>query len=171
MILYDPSAGSRHIFQVVVLCELLFTFNSGELRKRMMLLVCVNIAVFMLYTYDSSFIFAIPDSSTAQEKIKWSNSINGEQIFVQQPGVSWENTLAVDASTLDYNYVYYLPDWLGIQLTWEDFYSDKNFESIQSGYVMTMNGSDAAKACRKNGWKLLSDDYGISIYKNLSRYR
>lgn len=153
----EPSAGSRHIFAISVMCQLILLI-SLDANKKILLMIIANILAFCIYCENSDYFFSIPDKDTSTDKLEWSRTLENAEWPGDTDILSWNNTLVFDASAVDYNYAYYLPSWMGIQLTWSDFFSEESVSNMKSGYILTSDKGVSADLCHDLGWNMLVDD-------------
>lgn len=156
LIQIEPYQGSRHIIFSSVLCELLLLIFSDD-NKFVYGMIGANVLVFLICLKDSSLFFQIPARDKAADKVVWEKQIYDKDIQMATNDISWDNTLMIDATNVDYNYVYYLPAWMGIQLSWDNFYTEENVAAMHTKYIMTSENSKAAKICRENEWTVFLD--------------
>ena len=159
--LYDPHAGSRHAFLAFMLgVALLLTFDTDDI-KLCATLLAFNVMVFLLYLPNSSLMLRIPLKSEVSHVRETESEM--QELLLCRENDRWANTIIVDRMAVDYNFVYYLPSFLGVQLVGDDFFTDD--AEVKSGYMLTGTDGKGAEFCRATGWKLLYENAsGVCIY-------
>lgn len=159
LILYDPYAGSRHIFQASLVGWWFIMTCTVKTAKPRIFSIAAGIIVFCLYWPTRGFLYQIPFRDTVPDAEILQAELSG--VVSYEEGEPWRNTLLFDRLTVDYNLVYYLPSFLGIQLVAEDFFTENIPDNIKSTYLMTAEDSVSAEYVENAGWN--------KIYQNEER--
>lgn len=157
LFLYEPAAGCRHIFQFCVVVE--FFLFAFERRHVKFFQIGINIVVFMIYIKSADYMFSIPTEANMQREIP----DNFESVF-QYEEDRWQNTVAINVDTVDYNIAYYLPSYLGIQIVQEDYLKKHN---LQSSYIMSGIDQDIGSEGNNTAYRMIyrDEEQGVCIYR------
>lgn len=163
IVLYDPWAGSRHIFQVVTLA-IFYLASEEAFGKPKLLLIAISIAAFLPYAAHTEYLFSIPYRDEAGSKVRTGEELG--EAFVPETGDAWSNTIAINVSEVDYNYAYYLPSYLGVQIVW-DYWLEEEAPNMRSGYLFTSLSDDMAGIYEESGWKVFyqNEENDLCIYE------
>lgn len=163
IVLYDPWAGSRHIFQVGTLA-VFYLASEEAFCKPKFLMIAISIAAFLPYAAHAEYLFSIPYRDEAGSKVEIGEEIG--EAFVSEAGEAWDHTIAINVSEVDYNYAYYLPSYLGVQIVW-DYWLEKEAGNMRSRYLFTSLSDDMAGIYEESGWKVFYQNEGndLCIYE------
>lgn len=165
LILYDPYAGARHISQAALVGWWFIMACTVKTAKPRIFSIVAGIVVFLLYWPSRGILYQIPFRNTVPDAEILQTEL--AEVVSCEAGEPWRNTLLFDRLSVDYNLVYYLPSFLGIQLMSEDFFEEKMPDSIKSAYLMTAEGSVSAEYVEDAGWNKIyyNEERGFCIYQ------
>lgn len=162
LFLYEPYAGSRHMFQTTWLLMLAIVAECEENKPKATLLI-INVVLFLGYVIlgESSWLCSIPFREEAGNQIVVGEEL--KQIFGEEAeDTRWQNTVIVNVSEVDYNYVYYLPSYLGIQISWNEWL-EKELSDAKSHYLITSVSGEVAELAAGEQWKTLYNNEEADI--------
>ncbi|MBD5496879.1 MAG: hypothetical protein HDR11_03820 [Lachnospiraceae bacterium] len=154
LFLYEPYAGSRHMFQATWLLMLAIVAECGSNKPKGKLLI-INAVLFLVYVIlgESSYLCSIPFREEAGNQIVVGEEL--KQIFGEEAEETrWQNTIIVNVSEVDYNYVYYLPSYLGIQISWNEWLEEE-LPDAKSHYLITSASGEVAELAAGEQWRTL----------------
>ncbi|MBQ9135780.1 MAG: hypothetical protein IJX66_06785 [Lachnospiraceae bacterium] len=155
LLLYDPYAGSRHVWQVSLFAMFVLISDDKFFWAVKTALIALSIIILCIYMGESTYLRQVPYKQEALEKIATGTELS--ILFEPVEDDRWANTLAINASEVDYNYVYYLPSYMGVQIVWSDWLEGA-MENMNSRYVFTGYNGAIAERLRENGWIILYED-------------
>ena len=154
LFLYEPYAGSRHMFQATWLLMLAIVAECGSNKPKGKLLI-INAVLFLVYVIlgESSYLCSIPFREEAGNQIVVGEEL--KQLFGEEAEETrWQNTIIVNVSEVDYNYVYYLPSYLGIQISWNEWLEEE-LPDAKCHYLITSASGEVAELAAGEQWRTL----------------
>lgn len=163
--LYDLQVGSRHIMGFILIFMLILPLIETS-EKRNLLFLALFIWIFCVRTTDE-YMYQIPihtdDKETAiacgRDELADSIDVNADD--------PWDNTiiwLYSDETTIDFTYLYAMPEGMGINLCYKS-YVLTNFEHLKPRYIITNIGEEVDLLCKERKKELKAEYGNVHIWK------
>lgn len=160
--LYVEYTSARHIAVLIVFASVISAMYMIDYKKMTVAVIMLLAIISYGNIHKMDNIYVLPTSEDPFSVMP--NEIDAKKlkdVFDKEPSENlWENTVVFEYNNQNMNYMYFLPEYVGISIS-DKQYITENADKLKSKYVLVMNDPKYIEIFENSGYmaKILSDDF------------